>query len=177
MHVQDNEGFQLHEPSAKKIHCIRKNPVGIHECWSGDRHNKLYKIGFPIVDDATGKWLAGWVIPSNRLGFIIGYLYLCTVEKYGGKPVLYLYLQSYSTNFILWGVPLQFTTDCGSKTTQAFGYGNALRFIMWHLLYFMLLTITTIELLSILRSTGMNFPPMSMSIVFTTSLLKSPGYV
>lgn len=104
MHIQDNEGFQLHEPTAKKIPRVIKNPVGIHERWSGDGHDKLYNIGFPIwaiVDDATGKWLAGWVIPSNRLGLIIGYLYLCTVEKFGGKPVLYLYLQAILLTFIL----------------------------------------------------------------------------
>ena len=104
MHIQDNEGFQLREPTAKKIPHVIKNPVGIHEHWSGDGHDKLYNIGFPIwaiVDDATGKWLAGWVVPSNRLGLIIGYLYLCTVEKFGGKPVLYLYLQAILLTFIL----------------------------------------------------------------------------
>ncbi|KAF8812040.1 hypothetical protein BYT27DRAFT_7221251 [Phlegmacium glaucopus] len=96
MHIQDEDG---------------KNPVGIHERWSGDGHDKLNSIGFPIwavVDDATSKWLGGWVVPSNRLGTIIGYLYLCLVEKFGG-------------------VPLQFTTDCGSETTQMYGYQNALR--------------------------------------------------
>jgi len=111
MHVQDDEGFHLREPTAKKIPRVKKNPVGIHERWSGDGHDKLYSIGFPIwgiVDDATSKWLLGRVVPSNRFGSIIGYLYLCAVEKTGGMP-------------------LQFTTDCGSETTQAFGFGNALR--------------------------------------------------
>jgi hypothetical protein len=66
----------------------KKTPLGIHERWSADGHDKLYKIGFPvwaIVDDATGKWLEGWVVLSNRMGDIIGYLYLCQVEKFGGK--------------------------------------------------------------------------------------------
>ncbi|KAJ6553452.1 hypothetical protein B0H10DRAFT_2202016 [Mycena sp. CBHHK59/15] len=81
--------------------------------WSCDGHDKLYKIGFPIwsiVDDATSKILKGWVVPSNRLGEIIGYLYLCLVEEYGG-------------------VPLQTTTDCGSETTILFGIVNSLRSI------------------------------------------------
>ncbi|KAF8168900.1 hypothetical protein BJ912DRAFT_862426, partial [Pholiota molesta] len=111
MHTQDAEGFHLREPGAKKIPRTRKNPIGIHERWSGDGHDKLNSIGFPIwavVDEATSKWLGGWVLPSNRLGTIIAYVYLCLVETYGGMP-------------------LQFTTDCGSETTQAFGYGNALR--------------------------------------------------
>lgn len=33
-------------------------------------------------------------------------------------------------------MPLQFTTDCGSETTQAFGFGNALRFVLSYLAYF-----------------------------------------
>ncbi len=49
---------------------------------------KLYKIGFQIygiVDDATGRSLGAWVLPSNRLGFSIAYCFLCVVEKYGSK--------------------------------------------------------------------------------------------
>ncbi|KAF8164040.1 hypothetical protein K438DRAFT_1775735 [Mycena galopus ATCC 62051] len=63
-----------------------------------DGHDKLYKIGFPIwmmVDDVTDKILKAWVVPSNRMGDVIAYLFLCLVEEYGG-------------------VPLQITTDCGS---------------------------------------------------------------
>jgi len=47
-------------------------------------------------------------VPSNRMGIIVGYLFLLSVEKYGG-------------------IPLQFTTDCGSETTFLFGLVNALR--------------------------------------------------
>ena len=39
----------------KRIHCVKKYPIGIHQRWSADGHDKLYKIGFPIwaiVDDA-----------------------------------------------------------------------------------------------------------------------------
>jgi len=88
MKVHAPEGFQKRNPGSKKIVRSKKVPLGIHERWSCDGHDKLYKIGFPIyaiVDDASGKWLDAWVVPSNRFGDIIGYLVLCTVEKYGGK--------------------------------------------------------------------------------------------
>jgi hypothetical protein len=37
-----------------------------------------------MVDDATGQWLRAWVVPSNRMGVIIAYLFLCLVEEFGG---------------------------------------------------------------------------------------------
>ncbi|KAH9921377.1 hypothetical protein B0H21DRAFT_701632 [Amylocystis lapponica] len=111
MHEHDREGFELREPTSKRIFRCPKYPIGIHERWSGDGHDKLNKIGFPIwavVDDATGKWLGAWVVPSNRLGHTVAYLFLCLVEKFAG-------------------IPLQFTTDCGSETTTLYGLQNALR--------------------------------------------------
>ncbi|EDQ99971.1 uncharacterized protein LACBIDRAFT_334558 [Laccaria bicolor S238N-H82] len=111
MHLHDADAFLAREPGAKRIHRVPKAPIGVHERWSGDGHDKLYKIGFPIwavVDDATARWLAARVVPSNRMGDIIGYLFLCLVLKYKG-------------------LPLQFSTDCGSETTQLYGLVNALR--------------------------------------------------
>uniref|UniRef100_A0A8H8CM95 Integrase core domain-containing protein n=1 Tax=Psilocybe cubensis TaxID=181762 RepID=A0A8H8CM95_PSICU len=111
MHIQDPDGFDLRKPTSKKVFRVRKAPIGINERWSGDGHNKLNSIGFPIwgvVDDATSKWIGAWVVPSNRLATVIGYLFLVLVEKMGGMP-------------------LQFTTDCGSETTQLYGLINALR--------------------------------------------------
>ncbi|KAF9451473.1 hypothetical protein P691DRAFT_796776 [Macrolepiota fuliginosa MF-IS2] len=111
MHLHFPEGFARREPTSKKIRRVPKAPLGVHECWAGDGHDKLYAIGFPIwavVDDATGKWLGAWVVPSNRMANVVAYLYLCLVEKYGG-------------------IPLQFSTDCGSETTLIFGFANALR--------------------------------------------------
>ncbi|KAM6499101.1 hypothetical protein JOM56_004609 [Amanita muscaria] len=113
MHTHDGDAFAGREPTAKRIFRVKKYPIGIHEHWAADGHDKLYKIGFPIwaiVDDATGKWLGAWVVPSNRTGNIIAYLWLCTVEKYGG-------------------IPIQFTTDCGSETTVVNGYVHAFRLI------------------------------------------------
>jgi hypothetical protein len=88
MHAHDDKGFRTRDPTAKKVSRTPKVPIGIHERWAADGHDKLYKIGFPIwaiVDDATGKWLGAWVVPSNRMNVIIGYLFLCCVEKHGGE--------------------------------------------------------------------------------------------
>jgi hypothetical protein len=88
MHAIDPEGFENREPGSKKVLRFPKVPIGIHERWSGDGHDKLYSIGFPIwavVDEATSKWLGGWVVPSNRLAHVIGYLFLDLVERFGGK--------------------------------------------------------------------------------------------
>jgi hypothetical protein len=87
MHAHEPEGFEKRDPTAKKIFRVPKVPIGIHERWAGDGHDKLYKIGFPIwaiVDDATGKWLGAWVVPSNRLNVIVAYLFLCVAEEYEG---------------------------------------------------------------------------------------------
>ncbi len=92
MRTHQPNGFLQRDPGAKRIHREKKVPLGINERWSGDGHDKLYSIGFPIwaiVDDhATGKWLDGDVVPSNRLGYIVAYLFLCTVEKMGGMLTL-----------------------------------------------------------------------------------------
>lgn len=94
MHKHDSKGFKWCNPTARKIHRTPKVPIGIHERWAGDGDDKLYGIGFPIwavVDDVTGRWLDGWVVPSNCMGAIIGYLFLCLVEKYGGSSSFKLY--------------------------------------------------------------------------------------
>lgn len=88
MHMHDDEGFELREPSSKRVLRVPKYPLGIHQRWAADGHDKLYKIGFPIygiVDDATSKWLGAWVVPNNRLGDVVAYLFLETVEKYQGS--------------------------------------------------------------------------------------------
>ncbi|KAI6167786.1 hypothetical protein EDD17DRAFT_1773327 [Pisolithus thermaeus] len=83
---------------------------GLHHEWSGDGHDKLTSIGFPIwgvCDKWSGKWLGLWVIPNNHVKNAIAYLYLHTIAEVGGMP-------------------LQMTTDCGSETTKVFGLGLAL---------------------------------------------------
>jgi hypothetical protein len=94
MHAIDPNGFEDRDPGSKKILRIPKVPIGIHERWSGDGHDKLYSIGFPIwavVDEATSRWLDGWVVPSNRLANVIGYLFLDLVERFGGN-FLYIFV-------------------------------------------------------------------------------------
>ena len=94
MHLHDSEGFQLQDPYGKCVLQFPKHPIGICKRWSGDGHNKLYKIGFPVwamADDATGCWIGVWIVPSNHMGEIIAYLFLCLVEKYGGEFSINIY--------------------------------------------------------------------------------------
>jgi len=111
MRHHDPGGFKLREPTAKKITREPLVALGPHHEWSGDGHDKLTSIGFPIWgvrDKWSGKWLGLWVVPNNRLKSAVAYLYLSTIESIGGMP-------------------LQMTTDCGSETTQVFVLTNALR--------------------------------------------------
>ena len=87
MQTHDSAGFEKRDPTSKRIHREPKVPLGINERWSADGHDKLYGIGFPIwaiVDDATGLWLDIWVVPSNRMGCTILYLFFSAVERAGG---------------------------------------------------------------------------------------------
>lgn len=114
MRRQDPGGFELRDPTAKKIVREPLVALGPHHEWSADGHDKLTSIGFPVWgvrDKWSGKWLGLWVVPNNRLKSSIAYLYLSTVESMGGMP-------------------LQMTTDCGSETTQVFGLANALRYAL-----------------------------------------------
>ncbi|CAK5276431.1 unnamed protein product [Mycena citricolor] len=111
MHLHDPDGFSGRNPTAKRIYRSPKYPIGINHKWSSDGHDKLYSIGYPIyaiVDDATGKTLGAWVLPSNRQQDIILYVYLCCVEKYSG-------------------IPLTTTTDCGTETLKMVNMQKELR--------------------------------------------------
>lgn len=96
---------------------------------SGDRHDKLYSIGFPIwavADVASKSMLGAWVLPSNRDGTTIGYLFLTLVLKYKGTSHLFFFFLLFKHRLPL-GLPIQFGSDCGSETTQLFGLVQALR--------------------------------------------------
>ncbi|KAE9403058.1 hypothetical protein BT96DRAFT_990700 [Gymnopus androsaceus JB14] len=69
MHEEQPQGFELHEPMVKKIKQSVLVCLGPHHEWSGDGHDKLLAIGFPI-----------W-------GESIGYLFLKLVHEYGGIPI------------------------------------------------------------------------------------------
>jgi len=91
MRDQHPEGFTNREPTAKKIKRGVLVCLGPHHEWSGDGHDKLTAIGFPIwgVRDVwSGRWLGLWVVPNNRFKDTIGYLFLKLVYEYGGKQVL-----------------------------------------------------------------------------------------
>lgn len=60
MHLHDPDGFTHQEPAAQKIHHVPLVSLGPHHKWSGDGHDKLSGIGFPIwslQDKWSGKWL------------------------------------------------------------------------------------------------------------------------
>ncbi|KAF9229380.1 hypothetical protein BS17DRAFT_805109 [Gyrodon lividus] len=101
-------GFLL---TSKKVSREPLVSLGPYHEWSGDGHDKLSEIGFPIWairDKWSGKWLGIWVVPNNRLKTTISYLYLSLVYELGGMP-------------------LQTTTDCGSETIEVYGFANVLR--------------------------------------------------
>ncbi|RXW23239.1 hypothetical protein EST38_g2615 [Candolleomyces aberdarensis] len=111
MHVHAPEGFEYRAPEGRNPTRTEKFPLGPHERWSCDGHDKLNKIGcsiYGIVDDATSRYLGIWVVPSNREGTVVAYLYLSLVLSYGG-------------------IPIQNASDCGSETTQMAGLQMALR--------------------------------------------------
>lgn len=88
MKLHDPKGFDTREPRAKKVQRFALVSLGRHHEWSGDGHDKLAAIGFPIWalrDKWSGKWLGIWVIPNNRLKAVIAYLYLSVVHEHGGK--------------------------------------------------------------------------------------------
>jgi len=111
MKMIDPDGFMLRESTAKRRHCVALIALGPHYRWSGDGHDKLKKIGFPIWgiwDVWSGKWLGLWVVPDNQLKVVIVYLYLSLVKELGGMAIY-------------------MTLDCSSETTRTYGVSTALR--------------------------------------------------
>lgn len=90
MRAIDPNGFTMREPDAQKIHRGVLVSLGPHHEWSCDGHDKLSRIGFPIWgvrDKWSGKWLALWVVPNNRLMAAIAYLYLSLIVLLGGTSI------------------------------------------------------------------------------------------
>ncbi|KAG1884584.1 hypothetical protein F4604DRAFT_1878644 [Suillus subluteus] len=110
MMLQEPEGFVAREPASKKLSRKPLVVLGPNHEWSGDGHDKLTQIGFPIWgirDVWSGKWLGIWVLPNNHLKSAVAYLYLSLCYQLGG-------------------IPIQTTTDCGSETTEIYGFGTLL---------------------------------------------------
>ncbi len=96
MLLHDPDGFDIQEPTAKKVPRTALSTPGLHYEWSGDGHDKLSAIGFPIwgvKEKWCTKWLGLWVVPNNRLKQTIAYLYLSLIEEVGG---VYPSSQTYS---------------------------------------------------------------------------------
>ncbi|GJJ06727.1 hypothetical protein Clacol_000923 [Clathrus columnatus] len=111
MRKHEPGGFELRQSSSKKAKCSPITVLGPHHEWSGDGHDKLSAIGFPlwgVRDVWSGAWLGLWVVPNNRLKAAIAYIFLSLVEQ-------------------LEGMPVQMTTDCESETGRIFGLVNTLR--------------------------------------------------
>ena len=91
MHVLDPNVFAGREPTAKQVPRVALVALGRNHQWSGDGHDKLVKIGFPvwgIRDMWMGKWLGLWTVPDNCLKLAIAYLYLSLVAELGGMLIL-----------------------------------------------------------------------------------------
>ncbi|KAF8583051.1 hypothetical protein K439DRAFT_1647366 [Ramaria rubella] len=105
IHLQDPDGFKICDPTAKKLQWVPLVTLRPHYEWSGDGHDKLNPISFPIWG-ICDIWS---VVPNNHLGVTIAYLYLLLVEGLGG----------------IYGMPIQLTMDCGSET-KMYGFATAL---------------------------------------------------
>ena len=84
----DPEGVVARHPTSRQIRRVPLLSKGPNEVWCCDGHDKLCKYGFAIWgmrDKFSRKWLGLWVVPNNRIGGVVAYLWLSVVHKLGGK--------------------------------------------------------------------------------------------
>ena len=84
----DPEVVASRHPKARRIARVPLTSQGPNEVWCCDGHDKLNKYGFAIWgvrDKFSRKWLGLWVIPNNRFGVVVAYLWLTLVRDIGGK--------------------------------------------------------------------------------------------
>jgi len=111
------------------------------------------------------------------MGSVVAYLFLCLVEDIGGQ-LFKLFSKSSRTSNIVSGLPLEFSTDCGSETTQIYGIVNALRSVLSlqrhisHLHYFRFNVGKCFILTSILQCSLLTV----MYAAYITSELSAPGF-
>ena len=82
------EAVASRNPTAHQISCTALTSEGPNEVWCCDGHNKLMKYGFAIWgvrNKFSRKWLGLWVVPNNRFGIVVAYLWLTLVLNIGGK--------------------------------------------------------------------------------------------
>ncbi|GJJ07921.1 hypothetical protein Clacol_002127 [Clathrus columnatus] len=94
--IANSTGIHL---TGKKAKCSPIAVLGPHHEWSGDGHDKLSAIGFPlwgVCDVWSGAWLGLWVVPNNRLKAAIAYIFLSLVEQLEGEdaPPAHRFLRS-----------------------------------------------------------------------------------
>jgi len=109
--VLDPAGVDARNPTSRRIQRVPLTSEGPNDVWCCDGHDKLVKYGFAIWgfrDKFSRKWLGLWVIPNNRIGIVVAYLWLKVVRQLGG-------------------IPKQSSTDCGSENTLIHGFATALR--------------------------------------------------
>src|ERR1700742_242654 len=84
----NREAAILRHPSSRRIIRTPLTSAGPNEVWCCDGHDKLCRYGFAIWglrDKFSRKWLGLWVVPNNRLGFVVAYQWLSVVYDVGGK--------------------------------------------------------------------------------------------
>ncbi len=79
-------------------------------------------------------------------------------------------------NLYMTGIPVQFTTDCGSETTMVFGFANALRYVAKVILPSIIIDSFS-EICFTLNTHQRSYLPMSIFGVSIISQLKGLGYV
>lgn len=109
--ILDPEAAAARYPTARKVLRVPLTSNGPNEVWCCDGHDKLCKYGFAIWgirDKFSRKWLGLWVVPNNRIGIVVAYLWLSLVRELGGMPK-------------------QTSTDCGTENTLIYGLAHTLR--------------------------------------------------
>lgn len=98
-------------PTSRQIRRVQLISRGPNEVWCCDGHDKLSKYGFGmwgIRDKFSRKWLGLWVLPNNRIGGVVAFLWLSLVHKLGG-------------------IPRQTSSDCGTENLEIAGFAGALQ--------------------------------------------------
>ena len=110
IHNKDPDGFDFWEPMARKVQRFSRF-LGTNKRWSADGHDKLNQI----LNMSCCRWCDGekhgaWLVPGNRHtdSFLVPH---GDVGWYVSSYVLLFYFNDFLD------IPMQFTTDYGSKTT------------------------------------------------------------
>jgi hypothetical protein len=84
----DNEAVVARSPNFRQIKRVPLTSQGPNEVWCCDGHDKLMKYGFAIWgvrDKFSRRWMGLWVLPNNRIGIVVAYLWLTLVRDLEGR--------------------------------------------------------------------------------------------